>query len=58
MLSCTTCSLSDVDSNLNSCSVRWILGHVKVTDLKSSRQLLPRWGLILGMPPRFPYWAI
>ena len=58
MLSCTTCSPSDLDSNLKSCSVRWILGCVKVTDLRSSSQLLPHWGLILGMPPRFPYWGI
>lgn len=58
MLSCTTCSPSDVDSTLKSCSVLRIMGHAKATELRSSRQLLPHWGLILGMPPRFPYWGI
>lgn len=58
MLSWTTCSPSDVDSTLKSCTVLRILGHAKATELRSSRQLLPHWGLILGMPPRFPYWGI
>ena len=54
-----------MDSNLTSFSAQWILGHVKVTDPRSSGQLLPAWAirgnphrrLILGMIPRLPHWG-
>lgn len=33
-------------------------GPCEATELRSSRQLLPHWGLLLGNASRFPYWGI